>query len=299
MQGKDSSIIAPAAADRLIAAHDGDVALLYIYIMRTGCTDAERAAGELCRTMGEINAAEEKLQRMGLLVGAAGDRRPAPALSLPQYTAADLSRRSQEDPAFSIIIAEAQKVMGRALSSNDLRVLFGIYDYLALPTDVILTLLHYCGECCTRRYGAQRTPTIRTIEQEAYRWTNREILTIELAEEYIRREREKAERSTQIKTLLGIQRELSPTERKYVNEWAGMGFNDEVLALALDRTITQTGSLRWAYMNKILQNWQQKQLFTIEDIEEHDPRGGRRGAARSGGDEKIDISRLDDIISKI
>ncbi len=299
MQEKDNGIIAPAAADRLIAAHDGDVALLYIYIMRTGCTDAERAAGELCRTMGEISAAEEKLRRMGLLLGDAGGKRPAPALSLPQYTAADLSRRSQEDPSFSIIIAEAQNVMGRTLSSNDLRVLFGIYDYLALPTDVILTLLHYCGECCTRQYGARRTPTIRGIEQEAYRWANREILTLDLAEEYIRREREKAERSSQLKTLLGIQRELSPTERKYINAWADMGFDDEVIALALDRTLTQTGSLRWAYMNKILQNWQQKQLFTVEDIETGDPRGGRRITAKNGGDEQIDISRLDDIISKI
>ena len=64
-------------ADALIAAHDGDVALLYIYLRRRGGEDLERAATELCRTMGEISAAREKLQRMGLLpeAGAA----PAPA----------------------------------------------------------------------------------------------------------------------------------------------------------------------------------------------------------------------------
>lgn len=298
MQDRDGSIIAPSAADRLIAAHDGDVALLYIYITRTGCTDMERAAGDLCRTMQEISSAEEKLRRMGLL-GAAGAKRPAPAEGLPQYTAADLTRRSQEDPGFSIILAEARNVMGRTLSSNDMRILFGIYDYLALPTDVILTLLHYCGECCTRLYGGRRTPTIKGIEQEAYRWANREILTLDLAEEYIRREKEKAERASQLKTLLGIRRDLSPTERKYISAWAEMGFDDEVIALALDRTLTQTGSLRWAYMNKILQSWQEKQLFTVEDIESGDSRGGRRGAAKPGGDEHIDISRLDDIISKI
>ena len=47
------------AADRLIAAHDGDVALLYLYIVRTGGLDAERAAGALCRTSREIEAAAE------------------------------------------------------------------------------------------------------------------------------------------------------------------------------------------------------------------------------------------------
>ena len=47
------------AADRLIAAHDGDVALLYLYIMRRGGCDMEKAAMELCRTMQEISSASE------------------------------------------------------------------------------------------------------------------------------------------------------------------------------------------------------------------------------------------------
>ena len=179
MQERDGSIIAPSAADRLIAAHDGDVALLYIYITRTGCTDMERAAGDLCRTMQEISSAEEKLRRMGLL-SAAGAKRPAPAEGLPQYTAADLTRRSQEDPGFSIILAEARNVMGRTLSSNDMRILFGIYDYLALPTDVILTLLHYCGGVHPPRKGkggarlpaqdpARHTPGPQSYRAQVYK----------------------------------------------------------------------------------------------------------------------------------
>ena len=39
-----NNAIPAAAADKLIAAHDGDVALLYIYYTRTGCTDPEQAA---------------------------------------------------------------------------------------------------------------------------------------------------------------------------------------------------------------------------------------------------------------
>ena len=36
--------IDPTAADRLISAHDGDVALLYIHMVRNGVFDADRAA---------------------------------------------------------------------------------------------------------------------------------------------------------------------------------------------------------------------------------------------------------------
>lgn len=296
MQDRADNIISPAAADRLISAHDGDVALYYIYISRTGCRDTERAAGDLCRTRQEIQAAEEKLRRMGLLA----DAGKAPAADeLPQYTASDLTRRSAEDPSFSAILAEAKQVMGKPLSSSDMGILFGIYDYLALPTDVILLLLNYCGECCQRLYGAGRTPTIRAIRQEAFRWANREIMTMDMAEDYIRAEKEKLSRADQLRRLLGIQRDVSPTERKYITAWADMGFDDEVISLALDRTLTQTGSLRWAYMNRILQSWQEKQLFTVEDIEAKDSRGGRRTPTSGTSDKPIDISDLDKILGQI
>ena len=39
-------------------------------------------------------------------------------------------------------MAEAEKALGRVLSDNDLRVLFGIYDHMGLPADVILLLLN-------------------------------------------------------------------------------------------------------------------------------------------------------------
>ena len=80
------------AADRLIAAHDGDVALLYLYIARTGALDAERAAGALCRTAHEIDAAAEKLRRMGLLDSLPAPLSPqlVPEDTLPEYRAEDL-----------------------------------------------------------------------------------------------------------------------------------------------------------------------------------------------------------------
>ena len=77
-QSAPENLISLASADRLIAAHDGDVALLYIYLQRTG-GDLEGAARELCRTMGEIEAAHEKLLRMGLIGTAPLSSPAAPA----------------------------------------------------------------------------------------------------------------------------------------------------------------------------------------------------------------------------
>ena len=99
---QDTRIDNSTAADRLIAAHDGDVALLYIYRQHTGCPDLERAARDLCRTMQELRAAQEKLVRLGLWAeddasapsgnGGKAPRYLPPADELPQYTAQDISR---------------------------------------------------------------------------------------------------------------------------------------------------------------------------------------------------------------
>ncbi len=299
----DNSIPA-AAADKLIAAHDGDVALLYIYYSRTGCTDAERAAHDLCRTLKEINSAEEKLSRMGLFPGgtvpaaAAGSEKLPPEDVMPEYTAEDIVRRSKEDEKFSVILAEAKRIFGRNLNSSDMKMLFGVYDYLALPAEVILELLNYCAETATEKNEGKR-PSPRSIEKEAYRWANREILTLEQAEEYIRLQRSLREASNRIKNALGIHgRELTPTEAKYVASWLSMGFEEDAILIAYDRTVTSTGALKWPYMNKIICSWHEKNLHTPEEIEAGD---GRKRPARSQNTAsgRVDINELKNIFNKI
>lgn len=269
-----------AAADRLIAAHDGDAALLYIYMLRRGSGDMEQAARELCRTLRELQDAEEKLRRMGLLplsrapVGVqAPAPAPAPAESLPQYRAEDVARRSKEDGRFAVILDEAAKVIGRTLSGADMKLLFGIYDYLALPPEVIMELLNYCAELYEEKYGSSRRPSPRAIEKEAYVWANREIMTLEQAEEYISGQKQRRSSLSSLARSLGIKgREPSATELKYLASWLEMGFGQEAVAIAYDRTLTNTGALKWPYMDRILTRWHENGLHSPRDIEEKDSR---------------------------
>ena len=289
-------------ADKLIAAHDGDVALLYIYLLRTGSGELEGAARDLCRTMGEVSAAYEKLQRMGLLSGGSGapaaekepPRHPEPAEELPEYETEDLVRRSREDAGFAAVVQEAQKVLGHVLSSSDLKRLFGIYDYLALPPEVILMLLNHCVST-----SKSRRPSMRYIEKEAYVWANREILSLDQAEEYIRRSRERQADIGRVKEALNIRgRELTATEAKYIGSWLDMGFGEDCLSIAYDRTVTNTGALKWGYMNKILLSWHEKGIHTPEEVQEKD--GRRKSAAPAkAGDKPIDMDKLRAIVEQM
>ena len=215
--------------------------------------------------------------------------------------AEDIIRRSREDGEFSAIISEASKVMGRTLSSVDMKILFGIYDYLGLPADVIMLLINYCARQYEERYGGQRRPSARAIEKEAYFWVNREIMTMEQAEDFIRRMDERRGSIAGIKNALGIKgRELTKTEIDYISSWLDLGFGAEAISIAYDRTVTNTGSLRWSYMNKIILSWKEKGLLTPRDIEEKDGRRPARTAPRKGrGSRPSDFEGLDSLIDKV
>lgn len=300
------NLISPQAADKLIRAHDGDVALLYLFRALTGSEDRESAAKALCRTMREIETAEEKLCRMGLGSFCAAPVSPAPVNDagdepLPEYKAEDIVRRCREDAAFTAILEEARKVMGRSLSSVDMKTLFAIYDYIGLPVDVMMLMINYCGRVYEERYHGQRRPTARAIQKEADKWARQEIITMEQAEAFMRRQDERRSMLTLLKETLGIKgRELSPTERDYLNSWLNMGFDEKCIAIAYDRTVTNTGSLKWSYMNKILQSWQEKGLKTEKDILEKDGRRNPRQNAKTvSGPKAIDLAELDRLIDKI
>lgn len=297
--------ISAQEADRLIAAHDGDVALLYIYRRRTNCSDEERTARELCMTLREVKEAEEKLERLIQSSPEPFKYSPVPEVpdEIPEYTTADIVRRSESDPAFSAILEEAKRVMGKPISSPDVKILFGIYDHFGMPAEVVMLMLNYCGLVYERKYGTQRRPSMRTFEKEALWWANREILTMEAAEEYIQWSNRRTSDVGRIKDALGIRgRELVKAELERINSWLDMGFSEEVILIAYERTVTNTGSLKWNYMDKILRSWKEKNLMTPQEIEEKDSR--RSSLQKSTGkSDNTDMSRyfnaLDDAINKI
>ena len=267
---EETLILTAAEADRLLGAADGTAALLYLYIRRNGGYTPAGAARELnCAETGIVLAAK-KLRQLGLLEPL---QTPAENRETPEYTAEDIVRRAGTDKDFAAVVSEAERTLGRVLSSNDLRLLFGLYDHLGLPAEIIVLLLHHCVETYQERSGAGRMPTMRYVEKEGWYWADQEILTLEAAEEHILREKKKQETAEQVKRVLQIRgRELTATERRYVENWIALGYGPETLAIAYDRTVLSTGKLVWKYMDRIVQSWNEKRLYTPEEIETGDAR---------------------------
>lgn len=312
LSGEKSLAVPCGDADKLISLADGTGALLYIYALRmNGSFTSRQAARDLCRTESEIVEAAEVLRKQGLF-SPDGIVRPAPSPSeeLPQYTAEDIARRVGENDEFRLIVDETQRIFGRMLSSADIKTLFGIYDNLGLPPEVILLLLNHCVEETQSRNGPGKLPSMRTIEKEAFIWHNNEILTLDMAEDYLCRQRERSSLLSEIRQILQINgRNFSSTERGYAESWAAMGFSADAIALAYDRTVIKTGGMQWKYMNTILQSWHGKNLHTAEEAIRGDvkPASGSSAALGNAAPRQesdvqrgsAELARLEKILNKV
>ena len=305
-------LISPQAADLLIAGHDGDMALLYLYLCRTGCMDKEKACLDLFMPKQRLNEAYERLEICGLLPvvsdtqsnPAASDFSPAgPGIStggdLPEYPADYVKTIAEKDNAFSALISEAQLVIGRPLSTPDLIRLLGIYDYFNLPPEVMMELMHFVSDVYREKYSGRRRPSVRAFELEARKWLELGITDFDGAERYIRRYRDLHSQFGPVKEAMNIiGREFTDTELHYVESWLSCGFDAEAIALAYDRTMTNINRRSSAYMNKILMNWHEKNLHTVREIKEQDrPAASRKHSGKAGtAVDPKDIQAVIDII---
>lgn len=284
LPGGGSITISCRDAAALIAARDGTAALLYLHILSNhGQFSPAEAAAALGCGQGEVQRAMGVLAQLRLVEYSAPAQIPE-SDELPEYSADDVRRELQNGNAFRGLVDEVQQAMGRILSSEGLMKLYGIYDHLGLPPEVILTLVNHCVDECHRRSGPSRVPTMGYVEKAAFAWHRAGIFTLEDADRYLRAMEDRRSALSEMRRVLGIrEREPSPSERKYLERWADMGFSAGMVELAYDRTVMQTGRLTWRYLDSILTSWREKNLMTPEAVESGDtPPSARRGGTGTG-----------------
>ena len=276
--------LAAGAADRLIEAGSGDAALLYLWLLRNGGRyETGRAARALRWDGGRADAALAQLVSLSLASPAeVQPQQPPVREEPPEYTAEDLNREmSDAGSPFPALVREVQRRLGKVLSTADLKSLYTIYDFAGLPAEVILLVVSWCAEESQRKYGPGRKPRMPQIQREALRWKEKGVDTAEAAEAYLKRLTALRDRTGRILSLLDIRdRPAVAREREYIAGWVEMGFDDEAIRLAYEKTVLKKQSLNWAYMNSILRSWHQKGLHTVAQITAGDaPRPKPRPAA--------------------
>ena len=82
-------------------------------------------------------------------------------------------------------------------------------------------------------------------------------------------------------------RNLTAPEKRYLKQWLEMGFEEEAIGQAYERSCVNTGGLAWPYMHKILLSWHEQGLHTVQEI-----RGERKPAVPKGASGQLGDAEL-------
>ena len=270
---------------KLLGAANGDGALLYIYLQAGN--DLNIAGDALGFSATRLSCAMATLRQLGLWQ----EDKHGHVLGgeCPCYTERDVLEAADSDVDFRSLCGEVQRLLGRNLNTEELKILLGFIRYLGLGPDVISVLVCYCKDRARQR-GSLRNPSLRTIEKEAYFWAEHGIDSVEEAAAFIQSQNIRNSRLNRLMNMLQIRgRRLTAAEERYASSWLELGFEDEAINMAYERTCLNTGGLNWAYMNKILQRWHETGLHTAEAIRSGDR---KPGAAPKDGQRQLDADEI-------
>lgn len=269
---------------KLLGAASGEAALLYIFLKSgNALADAPEALG-IHDT--KLTCAAATLRQLGLWQEAT--KHVVAVGEAPVYTEQDVMSCLQNDASFRRLYGEVQRRLGRTLNTEELKILLAFVRYLGMPEDVICVLVSYCQDRARQR-GSLRNPSLRTIEKEAYAWAEQGIDTLEAAAAFIHRQNMLRSRMAGLMRILQIHgRSLTAAEEKYARQWLDMGMDEELLAMAYERTCLNTGNLNWAYMHKILLRWHQAGYKRPEDVR----KGDMKNTQPKSNDRKLDSDEL-------
>ena len=238
LSGQETVTLDGQTVNKLLRAGDGDAALLYLYILKThGQSTPEEAAAAMRKSAGWVASAMAVLSRLGLGKfddGDIGQKQVEPAGEPRRYTVDEIKQEIEASPSFSALVDEAQRNLGKILTSDELERLFGIYDALRFPVEVIMLLITHCITE-SRKRGSGRMPSMRYIESAAYTWEREGILTLDRAEEHLKTLEARRGIYGEIKDAIRMRdRELSDTQKRYADAWINMGFGADAIEIAYD-----------------------------------------------------------------
>lgn len=220
-------------------------------------------------------------------------RRTVVASDSRRFTRAECAELAAKDSTLLSLLHKAQEITGCPLTSMDMQCLTALYAYYGLTPEFILTVMGYCRSVDKLN--------MRYVEKTAASWQEKGIETAQEAERYIDYLTQQRSNEGQVRSAFGINdRNLTTREREMIASWYGeLGFGIDVIRLAYERAVENTGKLSFAYINKVLQNWHREGVRTAADAANA---SARRAPAQEHGTsysiQEIEDRMLSDFIDR-
>ncbi len=181
--------------------------------------------------------------------------------SAPSYTGEQISRLVDSNPDFKMLADCAQNVLEKDFTPTDYNSLLQIKTFYKFSDDYILLLLGHCVENETTNWAYIRK-TSKILYDEG-------IDTYEALEKHLAERRNKRSLEYKVRKLFGVgMREFTKRERAHFDKWVELKHSFELIKKAYEVSIDNGKGVSWSYIAKVLENWHDSGIDTVEAAEE-------------------------------
>ena len=151
---------------------------------------------------------------------------------------------------FRGMVGEIQRISGKPLNSLMISLFYNMAENLHFPPEMILQMVAYC--ISIEKF------TYRYLETLAADWYDSGITTFEQAEEKIGLLEQSRKLELRLARAFGVRTAFSAKQKETIAAWNGMGLSEELILEAYNRCMDSKGEMKFAYIDKILRNWNEQ-----------------------------------------
>lgn len=203
----------------------------------------------------------------------------------PDFVPKEIAKTVRGSSEADYLFKRCEELFGRNLKHTEQNTLMLILEDACMPVGVTLLLVEYCFSV-----GKATPAYMRTLAAD---WMDKDIKTIEKAEEYIAELRSFSTAEARFKKMFSVNSAFSKQQRDFINTWVNAyGFSDDMISKAYDLTLDATGKLAFPYMNKILAGWHDKRITAPEQLEQ------KKSDNSAKNESSFNISEIEKLVSQ-
>ena len=261
---KDGAVCLPASAfltcDTLL-----EVRFLMLLSYDRALCDADDTM--LCEQLGctveELTETVSSLREKGLLEG---ERKLAPSVANKNLSGKEIAGAIESDNSLKQLIEECEAICGKVFTTTDVSKIVSLKNSLGLDSETVLLLFYYHFE---KLDAVGKKLTVSYVEKSAYSLYNQGIRTLDSLQNYIKENERRYSNKYKVARLFGIgERAFTKKEEKFFDKWFiewEMPF--ELIEAAFEIAVNNTGKAGLEYMSKILSDWHDSGISTVEQAE--------------------------------
>jgi DnaD/phage-associated family protein len=261
---KDGAVCLPAAAyelcDDLLSLR---FLMLLSYDRAMGDADEITLAEQLGCTEEEFLSIVASLREKGLLEP---EKKLKPSASTKNLTGDEMASVIDGSDGMKQLLEECQALCGKVFTPTDVSKIVALRKELGLDCETILLLFFYYFE---KLDAVGKKLSVSYVEKSAYGLYNQGIRTADALQAYIEEVEMHNSNQYRLRKLFGMgDRAFTKKEKGFFEKWLGewaMPF--ELVQHAFDLTVDKTGKPGLEYMSKILSDWHDSGITTVEQAE--------------------------------